>query len=117
MAGLSSSGPIRVVRMGVAGIAIAAVCYWIGRHTNGLAGFSATIASLGVVAVTLGVVAAQSVEHMTAHRRGATFVVDRRQVETDSPGGPVDRCGLCHRPRARLGGVLLCLSCDKRDMA
>lgn len=117
MAGLFTSGPIQVVRMGVAGIGIAAVCYWIGRHTNGLAGFSATIASLGVVAVTLGVVAVQGVEHLTAHRRGATFVADRRQVEAESLGGPVDRCGLCHRPRARLGGILLCLSCDQYDMA
>ena len=117
MDGLFTSGSVRVVRMGAIGVAIAAVCYWIGRHTNGLAGFSATIVSLGIVAITLGVAAAQTVEHLTAHRRGATSVADRPHVETEPPGEPVDRCGLCHRPRERLGAILLCPSCDRYHVA
>ncbi|MCJ7782134.1 MAG: hypothetical protein MUQ27_15050 [Acidimicrobiia bacterium] len=117
MAGLFTSDSMRVVRLGAIGIVIAAAFYLVGSSVSGLTGFGFTVASIGVGAVTLGLVAAQTVECVTDHRRRASLVATRSQDEAESIGGPVGRCGLCHRQRVRLSGILLCPECDQSSTA
>jgi hypothetical protein len=111
-----TSGLIRVIRFGVVGIAIAAVCLWVGTHTAGLAGFAATIASLGVVSITLGVAAARAFDILTEKRRPES------RVMAWHPNGPHDAarlresCSICGRHRVRYGATLLCPNCDPRPI-
>jgi len=108
-----ASGSIQIIRIGGVGITIAAACYWIGTHNGGLAGFGATIASLAVVAITLGLVAALSVEYLTGERQSESRVVgwpSRVQRHTASRRG---RCGICSQRRVRFGATLLCPNCDQ----
>jgi hypothetical protein len=109
-----ASGSIQIVRIGGSGIAIAATCYWIGRHTGGLAGFSATIASLAVVAITLGLVAALSVEYLTGDRQPESRVVGWPSTVPHHTASRRGRCGICSQQRVRFGATLLCPKCDQR---
>ena len=111
--GRFASGSIRIVRIGGSGIAIAAACYWTGRHTGGLTGFGATIASLAVVAVTLGLVAALCVEYLTRERQSESRVVELPSTVPRHTSSRRGRCGICNQQRVRVGATLLCPNCDQ----
>ena len=108
-----ASGSIQIVRIGGSGIAIAAACYWIGRHTGGLTGFGATIASLAVVAITLGLVAALSVEYLTGETQSESRVVGWPSTVPRHTVSRRGRCGICNQQRVRFGATLLCPNCDQ----
>lgn len=110
------SGLIRIVRFGVVGIAIAAACLWVGTHTDGLAGFGATIASLAVATITFGVVAARTVDILTEERRSDSHVAAWAASGSPDAARRSEPCSLCGRHRVRYGATLLCPNCDPRPI-
>lgn len=108
-----ASGSIQIARIGGAGIAIAAACYWIGTHTGGLTGFGTTIASLAVVTITLGLVAALSVEHLTSERPSQSRIVRWPTTRPRNTATRRQRCGICNQQRVRFGATLICPNCDQ----
>ena len=107
-----TSGLIRVVRLGVVGIAGAAACFWIGTHTGGLAGFGATMGSLALAAVTLGVVAARTVDILLEERRSEPYVAPRPASGPHRAAWRREACGVCGRRRVQYGAIILCPNCD-----
>ncbi len=114
MADRFAPNSIQIICIGLTGIAIAAVSYRIGTHTGGLAEFSVTIASLGIVTLTFGVGAAQTVEHLTNPQRRRMPVDGRSANEPARTARPGHRCGICNSQRVRHGATLVCPNCDDR---
>jgi hypothetical protein len=95
-------------------MAIAAASYWIGTHTGGLPGFGATMASLAIAAVTLGLVAALIVDNLTGEKQSDFRVAERPSPAPRESPQPRRRCGICNQQRARFGATLLCPNCDQQ---